>query len=153
MSTNVAITPSLYNAAFSGFCAAKRFQRQGSDGTVADSNSLIAAASTFAAAMDAAAGNAAAPATVVTLVAKLAAGGATVVAASAANFNAAESAPVALAVLCMGYFAGTGLIGTAADTTTATYNPGTAAAPTGAVADILAAFGDMVGGANGMSLL
>lgn len=144
MSTAVYGTPLLANAALSGFMAGKRFQRAGVDPVVADSNALIAAATTFAIAFDAAL-TASANANITTLLPKLATAGATVVPATAANANAGSSAPALLATLVSGYFAGSGLIGSVADTTASTY--------TTAVADILAAFSDLVGGGNGFSLL
>lgn len=152
MSTAVYGTPLLANAAISGFVAGKRFGRAGADPVVADDAPLLAAATTFAIAMDAAL-TASANANITALLPKLATAGATVVPATAANSNAGSSAPVCMASIVQSYFANSALIGSAADTTAATYNPGSAAAPTGAVGDILAAFTACVGGANGFSLL
>ena len=124
-------TPVLYNAAVGGFIQGIQSQRKGSNAVPANYASIAAAAVVFAASFDAAL-TASANAAITTLLPKLASAGATVPNTTAAQTNAAASSVGILAGLVASWFQTSSLSGTAADTTTATYNA--------AVADILSSF-------------
>lgn len=108
--------PTLYNGALGGMVAGLNFSRANT-GITTTYDSQVAAAKTFATAMDAA----------ITALASLSASNATLVAGAGAGADVVGSRPALMFALCYSYWATRSLVGSSVDTTAGTYTTAVAA--------------------------